>query len=166
MTIHRAEMRRLTKCLYVAPCSGRFGSYTDSRNFEAYLPPDASAEEIGKACREALSHSIYFTDDDELAEFSSQMRSTPSDEQWINYVVTKYGYKNANIAQKPLFTNLLRIENNTTTLLPTYQDSLDGFSGESIPDDHSQYVEAGICDIALGDAVLVALSRCKSKYLK
>lgn len=144
----------------------------DFKGKEHLLQPDASDTELGAALRDALAYSrfvlgaprkdVWVHPDVEYdMELCDRDKSALRYKDWVAHLMAIYGYKTKRALFKDMKNCSVDLRDGLITIRPSYHEKLEAWSGEGItPEDHVQISEK-CTDAELGQAIHLALSRCR-----
>jgi len=126
---------------------------------------DISDLDLGKLIKEKLNESKEISFEEFQAIFNSE-KMKGLQKRLEEEMKKRYGYKNKKSIYKDMSFLSLEQDNLYITISPLHQDSLDGSTGISLPDNSAlefKY-DKSISDEELGKAIRQALTYCTSIY--
>ena len=126
---------------------------------------DISDLDLGRLIKEKLNESKEVSFEEFQAIFNSE-KMKGLQKNLEEEMKKRYGYKNKKSIYKDMFSLSLEQDDLYITISPLHQDSLDGSTGISLPDNSAlefKY-DKNISDEELGKAVREALTYCTSIY--
>ena len=121
----------------------------------AFLSPNASDAEVGRAVLEALSQYRVLLQS-EIAEFHDLMRIEARHKEWERQLLVQAGYK----TRQQLYSGLkyvpVRLSNSELSVSATAKDRHHGFQGNGF----TSVVNVDLGLVAIGAAVKKAVSEC------
>ena len=126
---------------------------------------DISDLDLGRLIKEKLNESKEISFEEFQAIFNSE-KMKGLQKRLEEEMKKRYGYKNKKSIYKDMSSLSLEQDNLYITISPLHQDSLDGSTGISLPDNSAlefKY-DKSISDEELGKAIRQALTYCTSIY--
>jgi len=145
----------------IIPMSQGMLSYAEPSASPQYLDPYADDESLGKAVREALSHSKRVSIDEFQNIFHSGIIQKNADER--NALAMKeYGYKTKRAMWKKMDSCGVAVFDDRIEIQPTHQKSLDSYTANKTEGPFPLDIPTTASDAELGAVLREGFKRCTS----
>lgn len=139
--------------------SGFRSGWADPEGQQIYLSPDASADSIGSALIKALEASRIFTL--ENLPIITREQHAERYEAWVKDVIQRYGFKNRAAMFKAMKSVDADVYHQKLHLLPTKHEKREAWGRSNSDKFEDVIISYPNQADAIGEAILLALSRCR-----